>query len=412
MVFDRALLVVEFSKLAGVFADYRETGHLPESDEATFLRVAGFITNDVKPDTSSFKFDLSVLRLAGRCERIFRLRHDGVATVVLVGAILPAHAFGAQQPEPIFAGGRGLTMRDALVGCMCELAERVASRVWAPGAAGLDCVSVTSHLPVWSAAHGMSDDDDCVWVEGMPLGAGAPLSFPWRGREGAFGASAGCAVGSDVRSATLSAVLELLERDAVALWWYGGRKPRKLDQVDALSAVFGAAPSRNRWLVDLTTERGVPVVAALSSDRTGKGLIVGAAADLSLAAAAHRAALELCQMEASAFLSAQKNAELGDARLTPADRLWVHRLSLTVPDHAYPTEDIFDSEPVKPESVCAAAGPAYAFDLSIPEMEMTIMRVIAPSLRTMASSCIGEDSVANERERRLRGQWAHLPPPI
>jgi YcaO cyclodehydratase, ATP-ad Mg2+-binding len=44
--------------------------------------------------------------------------------------------------------------------------------------------------------------------------------------------STGCAAGVTVAAATLRALLELIERDAVALWWRGGRRGRAIGSDD------------------------------------------------------------------------------------------------------------------------------------------------------------------------------------
>ncbi|WP_193102001.1 TOMM precursor leader peptide-binding protein [Burkholderia sp. Z1] len=82
----------------------------------------------------------------------------------------------------------------------------------------------------------------------------------------------GCAAGSSVDEAILQGMLELIERDAVAIWWYN-RIPRPgIDLAsfddpyfDALVSEYAAFGWR-LWALDITTDLGVPTVAALAEN--------------------------------------------------------------------------------------------------------------------------------------------------
>jgi ribosomal protein S12 methylthiotransferase accessory factor len=82
--------------------------------------------------------------------------------------------------------------------------------------------------------------------------------------------SNGNAAGNTMEEAILQGFLELVERDAVALWWYG-RIPRpavKLDSidnryVDALRQEYRKL-GREVWVLDLTNDLEVPTFAAVS----------------------------------------------------------------------------------------------------------------------------------------------------
>ena len=119
--------------------------------------------------------------------------------------------------------------------------------------------------------------------------------------------SNGTAAGASRAAAIRHAWLEVVERDAVAIWWYN-RLPRPGVDVAGLGDPWVdviLAEHRRRGLrtslLDLTTDLQVPVVAAISA-LEGSGdppvVVTGFAAADSLAAAARGALLEASQMAA------------------------------------------------------------------------------------------------------------------
>jgi ribosomal protein S12 methylthiotransferase accessory factor len=82
--------------------------------------------------------------------------------------------------------------------------------------------------------------------------------------------SNGCAAGNTMEEAILQGFLELVERDAVAIWWYN-RLPRPGIDLDSFDHPYlttlrrtYAAMQRDVWALDLTADLGVPTFAALS----------------------------------------------------------------------------------------------------------------------------------------------------
>ena len=115
--------------------------------------------------------------------------------------------------------------------------------------------------------------------------------------------SSGCASGPDQAFAHLGAVLELIERDATGRWWYGMRK-RPVIPLDILYDHGNLADAlkrreRETRLFDITTDIGVPCVAAVSAERDGTALALGFSAKLDMRSAALSAVLELAQTEFS-----------------------------------------------------------------------------------------------------------------
>ena len=289
----------------------------PEEPAEKLLVSAGFLN----PDGSRPKTDVGVnwrmrlLSFLERFENVFVMRGPSVGGVNLVGGVIRSAEFGLSNAydDVISAGGRGFSLGQALDGCIYEAAERLSLLDPAQRDAGDEITGinlVTDELVTRSR--------DAVFRRKSDGEANA-----------AAPSSAGCASGRTFQAALASALLELAERDAVALWWFGGRPAAPVPrQRDALAACFPLQPAdgRRRWLLDLTCETGVSVIAAVSSTNTGEGVVVGAAADWRSDRAAHRAALELAQMEVGASLALTKSRLLGEGDLTSGDRLWLERL--------------------------------------------------------------------------------------
>jgi ribosomal protein S12 methylthiotransferase accessory factor len=113
--------------------------------------------------------------------------------------------------------------------------------------------------------------------------------------------SNGCAAGATFADAIVSGALELIERDAVAIWWYNriGRKGLELNYDDpyliCLKSYY-ASIGRDLWALDVTTDLNVPTVVALSRQREGaEDIIFGSAAAFSFRMALRGAVSELNQ---------------------------------------------------------------------------------------------------------------------
>ncbi len=116
------------------------------------------------------------------------------------------------------------------------------------------------------------------------------------------GCSNGCAAGATFAHATLHGLLELVERDAVALWWYNRVRRPGVDLESFGSPAirrferFLAERGRSLHALDVTSDLQVPTFAAISCLRDGGGAITfGFAADVDAAVAIERATAELAQ---------------------------------------------------------------------------------------------------------------------
>ena len=90
-----------------------------------------------------------------------------------------------------------------------------------------------------------------------------------------FSDSNGCAAGSTLEDAVVQGVCELIERDAIAIWWYNRLRVRGVDlhsfdvpYLQAAEKFYHDTMGRSLWLLDLTSDLGVPAFTALSVNLT------------------------------------------------------------------------------------------------------------------------------------------------
>lgn len=135
------------------------------------------------------------------------------------------------------------------------------------------------------------------------------LYFDFDGPGTAYGSadSNGLAAGRTLEEAVLQAFLELVERDAIAIWWYNRLGLPRVDvgsfddsYVTALFEHYRAL-GRRAWVLDLTSDLGIPVFAAVSALAGAERpeVIFGFGAHLDAAVALRRCVTEMNQMLAT-----------------------------------------------------------------------------------------------------------------
>jgi bacteriocin biosynthesis cyclodehydratase domain-containing protein len=143
--------------------------------------------------------------------------------------------------------------------------------------------------PAWSLTDGTRGQ--CRW---LPMGY-CYLAVPRAYEQGFFVPSSnGHAVGNCLEEAILQGLLELVERDAIAIWWYARvHRPGVELRGDFVERL--AASGWTTWALDLTHDLGIPVRAALARDSRGRWC-VGFGAHLDARVALARATGELRQL--------------------------------------------------------------------------------------------------------------------
>ena len=352
-----------------------------------------------------------ILEVAARLDRVFTVPLGRSPGVQFFGAQVRPAAYGNTETpgSRINAAGRGLTPRVAFESCVGEAVEHVSMGLWPEDAlrehrtgASIDGAAD----PAWCAASlGLSAGnlpEGLDWVPGEALDGGGRLWFPVdlclrRPEPRAGGALAaesnGCAAAPSADLAALAALGEVIERDAIARWWWGGVPavavaPAYLEETGLAGLLREIRPQTRRivWLLSLPGLSGVPVAAALSSEPDGSAVVAGFAAGCDPVAVMRRAVLEMCQMELAQDLAVLRAQEEGAAALSPRERVWLDRwrhLSVA----AYPRlRGIEGPAPEAcgdlPTAVARAGFTAYRLDLTRPALGIPVVRVLVPGLQS------------------------------
>ena len=364
----------------------------------------------------------------------------GVRRMAPPGSPLHAYSSGTNQAMPAgdleFVanrlraenGGKGRTAIDAEAGAICEALERwCGQRQGTEPLAGRgtlaergDAAISPERLLLFSerqfAERAIEDplshnnvparfdaDEAIDWTPAWSLTAKRerelPAAFCWYdwpsdGVRFCRADSNGCAAGSTLAEAALQGLLELVERDAVALWWYSRARRPGVDLASFDSAFLASArewlalQGRDLWALDLTSDLGIPAFAAVSSKAGGK-LIFGFGAHTDPLVAVTRAVCELGQ-----FLPIVDHVNSGwDAELrrwlesaTVDSEPWIAPDPASDPRLASELPNLRSGELRADLEDCLArverAGhEAIVLDQSRPDVELPVVKVVVPGLR-------------------------------
>jgi thiazole/oxazole-forming peptide maturase SagD family component len=342
-------------------------------------------------------------RMGGHMARLFALEAPESPGLSLAGAVLalsPYDQAAAGMPT-MSVTGNGLTQAEALTTCFGEAADTLSQFERRGDIVGSRCgPKLMSGWIEQAACHAEAID----WTLGHDAQSGDTVLLPadiclrrvpaHRAFSPPGALSSGCAAGPSLAHAQARAVFELIERDAAALWWLGGRQGRALAPAikveDLIGQLRGNRTGRRIILLDITTDIGVPVVAACSHDHDGHFFACGVACRATLAQASKAAILEMAQMELSAPIAHLKATEQGEAALNPADvrhmaraQLDVSRLPMLVAEVA--GADI--GEVPDPAAHLGAHGHRLAYvDLTRATFRVPVIRAIAPGLQPFAET--------------------------
>jgi ribosomal protein S12 methylthiotransferase accessory factor len=213
--------------------------------------------------------------------------------------------------------------------------------------------------------------------------------------------SNGNAAGGTVEDAILQGFLELVERDAVALWWYNRtRQPAvDLDSFDDpwVSGLRGRYAGLNRqlWVLDVTSDLGVPVMAAVSrrADQPAEDIMLGFGAHFDPGIALRRALTELGQLlpAVAATRSGGPGYGLSDPHLvswwttaTVSNQPYLlpdpSQAPRVAPGYGYaPSEEL---DLLQARAITRRAGlDLLVVDQTRPDIGMPVVKVVIPGLR-------------------------------
>jgi ribosomal protein S12 methylthiotransferase accessory factor len=257
------------------------------------------------------------------------------------------------------------------------------------------------------------EDAEIEWTPLWSLSAEEPRFLPtsycyygYRSPDPLFARanSNGCAAGSVIEEAVLQGLLELIERDAVALWWYNRLRRRAVDlesvddaYVSGLIRHYGKL-RRDLWALDVTSDLGIPTFAAISKrvDKAEEDVIYGFGAHLDPHVALVRAFTELNQsLEAVPIVTGPASAQTyrGDE---DAVHWWrtvrTAEAVYLVPDpEATPrrlkdfaklaSDDLRQDILTCSESAAKRGIEILVLDQTRPDVGFPVVRVVAPGLR-------------------------------
>lgn len=359
--------------------------------------------------------------------RIFAMRSPVAPGLCFVGA-QAAHRWteGAVAAEGVSTIGGATNLAGATAGALAEVIERL-SQFERPG-------DVVATGPIETAGARLAADGDLLmptidvegtardagvdWVRGHDLATGVEVRLPadWVLRRQNAGPltmpgtalSTGVAAGRTFADAALRAVLELIERDATALWWIGGRRGRAMslagDAVADAARLLRSARAERRddrpaWMIDVTSDVGVPTVVAISTAPDGRRMARGMAARLALDEAASAAIVEMCQSELGLLVTEAKLEQRGAEALNAVDRLHLARADaidaghcellhpVGVPrQHRHPDAAGAEGELGRLGALLAVAAVGVTLvDLTRAEFGLAVVAAVAPRLQRLPS---------------------------
>lgn len=214
--------------------------------------------------------------------------------------------------------------------------------------------------------------------------------------------STGNAAGNTIEEAILQGFFELVERDAVGLWWYSRLQRPEVDldafddpYIRRIRSTYETQRKRSLWALDLTTDFGIPVVAAVSrrTDGPSEKIMFGFGAHLDRRVATLRAITELNQMLAM-FLPGT-GEERGPEPNDPAPTIkWLQTATLATERYLVPdagaapmAHSLGPSGDLRTDVLaCQAAVESKGLEMLVldqtrPDIGLPVVKVIVPGLR-------------------------------
>lgn len=269
------------------------------------------------------------------------VRKDGDGEVVSTRTVLncaaQAGAANSRVSRLAVVGGKGMTPSQAKASCAGEAIERYSSmfrpdtprvrrryeeiRDRAVHPSSLLQFSATQYLnrDASNRAHGrrnwvpepFDEAKEICWTSAWSLSeqelrflptAWCYLGYPCQEeRRYIYSDTNGCASGNVLEEAILQGLLEVIERDATAIWWYN-RLSRQAVNLESFEEPFFLnfkkkleRRGRELCVLDITSDLGIPVIAAVSWTVGGRGIALGLGAHLEARVSVARALTELAQ---------------------------------------------------------------------------------------------------------------------
>lgn len=396
------------------------------------------------PDETWRRFSPLISPLTGVVRRVEKVEVPDadlihVYTASQAGTYDPVSVRTVKDDTRDHSGGKGMTDLDARVSALCEALERFSAvhrgdepsrhaRLSELGRSGIHPNEVMGFSDRqfgsradWNAGlqggfQWVPEPYENQVIEWSPLRSlttgevvwlpSALLYLGYRGEGSRFckGDSNGLAGGNVLEEAVLQGVLELVERDAIALWWYnrghvtGLNLANSTDEYVHRIAGYYRSIRRSLWVLDLTTDLGIPVFAALSAlvAQEREDIMFGFGCHLDPGIALRRALTELNQMIPTvqrplAERKKQLLPEFGDAI-----KWWEEA---RVADHSYleparggAWRDVGDAPALDSQNLrdaielCVGRAASSGLDVLVcdqtrPDVRFPVAKVVVPGLR-------------------------------
>jgi bacteriocin biosynthesis cyclodehydratase domain-containing protein len=222
------------------------------------------------------------------------------------------------------------------------------------------------------------------------------LYFFYKGPGGEIPAdSNGCAAGNTLEEAIVQGFLELVERDAYAIWWYNRlqREGLDLNQIDDAYVrdlrVQLAETGRRLWVLDVTSDLGIPSFVAVThwTENSKEHIEFGSGSHFDTRIAVLRAMTELNQFLSIGLMGGRDTGKCShddsELRLLNHPYLAPSENSAIRPDFSSKFGHLDKREQVM---ACVRLAEREGLDFLVldqtrPDIEVPVVRVLVPGLR-------------------------------
>ena len=289
-----------------------------------------------------------------------------------------------------FAAGEAIHPNDVLLFSEAQYRrhqERSDDDEVTPTPAPFDPSAQIEWSPVWSLRH-----------ERFKYLPSSLLYFFYRGGGYQHHAdSNGCAAGNTLEEAIVQGFLELVERDAYAIWWYNRLQRPQVDLGQFADSYIHdlehqlAETGRRLWVLDITSDLGIPAFVTIAHwMKDGQEFIdFGSGAHFDARIAVLRAMTELNQFLSIGLMGARAQVPSSEGSSESAFRLQEHPYltpSGTSAMRPEPGAKFGRLEAGKQVSACVEIAKRAGLDFLVldqtrPDIEVPVVRVIVPGLR-------------------------------
>ena len=362
------------------------------------------------PEQTYARYEHLVSPLAGVVHEVRRADGDFGSLTTFVAR----HNFTLGGGTPSNSYGKGMTVEQARTGALCEALERysgvfrgdeplvrasfrdLGGEAVHPNA----CLGISERQyrtrDEWNRTMGkmmwipepFDEEAETGWVPAWSLtqsrarqvaAAYCYFGYPRGANYFAIADSNGSAAGTCLEDAILQGLLELIERDAAGIWWYSrARVPAVAVDTPYVRAMTRehAAQGQELRLLDLTTDVGIPVCAAISVGGRSQNFCFGFGAHLDPAIAVTRAVTEVNQL----FALNRWKGRLHRGHLHDRSFLEPHGLR-ELSTAAMPSEDLRNDVLALVDILGTRGLEVLVLDQTREDVGLPVVKVIVPGLR-------------------------------